>query len=56
MPANTYKDVPATQTISVNAQWVTNAKQSDELVYNIVKALWSDNSRAALDPAMPRAS
>jgi uncharacterized protein len=28
---------------------VTSAKQSDELVYNIVKALWSDNSRAALD-------
>ena len=37
------------QTISVNAQWVTSAKQSDDLVYNIIKALWSDNSRAALN-------
>jgi TRAP transporter TAXI family solute receptor len=49
VPANTYKDVPDTPTISVNAQWVTSAKQSDDLVYNIVKALWSDTSRAALD-------
>ena len=43
VPAGTYKDVPETQTISVNAQWVTSAKQPDDLVYNIVKALWSDN-------------
>jgi len=49
VPAGTYKDVGETQTISVNAQWVTSAKQSDELVYNIVKTLWSDNARAALD-------
>ncbi|QQP88828.1 TAXI family TRAP transporter solute-binding subunit [Skermanella sp. TT6] len=49
VPAGTYRDVPETQTISVNAQWVTSANQPEELVYNIVKALWSDSARAALD-------
>ncbi len=49
VPAGTYKDVPETQTISVNAQWVTSAKQPDDLVYNIVKTLYSDKSRAALE-------
>ena len=49
VPANTYKDVPETATISVNAQWLTSAKQPEDLVYNIVKALYSEKSRAALD-------
>ncbi len=49
VPTGTYKDVGETQTISVNAQWITSAKQPEELVYNIVKALWTDNARAALD-------
>ena len=49
VPAGAYKDVGETQTISVNAQWVTSAKQSDETVYNIVKTLWSDAGRATLD-------
>lgn len=49
VPAGTYKDVPETQTISVNAQWVTSAKVPDDLVYNITKALWSDSTRAKLD-------
>jgi len=49
VPAGAYKEVPETQTISVNAQWVTSAKQPEALVYNIVKALWSTASRAKLD-------
>ncbi|MDQ2103488.1 TAXI family TRAP transporter solute-binding subunit [Azospirillum isscasi] len=49
VPANTYKDVPETATISVNAQWLTSAKQPDDLVYNIVKTLYNEKSRAALD-------
>jgi hypothetical protein len=49
VPAGTYKDVPETQTISVNAQWVTSAKQSEDLVYKITKALWSDETRKQLD-------
>ncbi len=49
VPAGTYKDVGETPTISVNAQWITSAKQPDALVYDIVKALWSEGSRATLD-------
>lgn len=49
VPAETYTGVGEMQTISVAAQWVTSAKQSDDLVYNITKALWSDGTRKALD-------
>jgi TRAP transporter TAXI family solute receptor len=49
VPAGVYKDVPETQTISVNAQWVTTAKQSEDLVYKVTKALWSDETRKQLD-------
>jgi len=49
IPAGTYKDVPATPTLAVGAQWVTSAKIPDEVVYNVVKALWSDKTRAVLD-------
>ena len=49
VPAGVYKDVAETQTISVNAQWVTTAKQPEDLVYKITKALWSDETRRQLD-------
>jgi len=49
IPANTYKDVPATKTLAVGAQWITSAKVPEATVYEIVKALWSDKTRAALD-------
>lgn len=49
VPAETYKGVPEVQTISVAAQWVTSAKQPEDLVYNITKALWSEGTRKALD-------
>jgi TRAP transporter TAXI family solute receptor len=49
VPAGVYKDVGETQTISVNAQWVTSAKQPEDLVYKITKALWSEETRKQLD-------
>jgi TRAP transporter TAXI family solute receptor len=49
VPAGAYKDVPETQTISVNAQWVTSAKQPDDVVYNITKTIWNADSRKLLD-------
>lgn len=49
IPAGTYKDVPETKTLSVGAQWVTSSKQPDEVVYEVVKALWSDKTRGAMD-------
>ena len=49
VPADTYKDVAQTETLAVAAQWVTSAKQPDELVYNITKTLFNEASRKALD-------
>ncbi|HMA14617.1 MAG TPA: TAXI family TRAP transporter solute-binding subunit [Kiloniellaceae bacterium] len=49
VPAEIYPGVGETETISVAAQWVTSAKQPDDLIYNIVKATWSDATRKALD-------
>ena len=49
IPANTYKGVGETKTISVGAQWVTSAKVDAGLVYDVTKGLWSDKTRAALD-------
>lgn len=49
IPAGTYKDVGATPTLAVGAQWVTSAKVPEEVVYNVVKAMWSDKTRAVLD-------
>ena len=50
VPAGTYEgvdqDVP---TISVGAQWITHANQPEELIYEITKALWNDNTRKLLD-------
>ena len=49
VPAGTYQGVGETPTISVNAQWVTSAKQPEDLVYKITKAVWNANSRKLLD-------
>lgn len=46
--ADTYKGVGATKTISVNAQWITSAKQSDDVVYQITKALFAPATQQAL--------
>ncbi|HRO14724.1 MAG TPA: TAXI family TRAP transporter solute-binding subunit [Paracoccus sp. (in: a-proteobacteria)] len=50
VPNGTYDgmsgDVP---TIAVGAQWVTSADQPEELIYEITKALWNDNTRKQLD-------
>ncbi|MBZ9874328.1 TAXI family TRAP transporter solute-binding subunit [Mesorhizobium sp. BR1-1-9] len=48
VPADTYKNVGETKTISVAAQWVTSAKQSDDLIYKIVKSLYSGETQKAL--------
>jgi len=46
--ANTYKDVPAVQTLAVGAQLVTSAKVDTETVYQITKSLYSDATQKAL--------
>ncbi len=49
IPAGTYEGVDATATVAVGAQWFTSAKEDDDLIYNITKALWNEKSRKLLD-------
>ncbi len=49
IPAGTYEGVDETPTISVGAQWFTNANEDEELIYNITQALWNEKSRKLLD-------
>jgi TRAP transporter TAXI family solute receptor len=50
VPGGTYQGLEEdTHTISVGAQWMTSAEQPEELVYEITKALWNDNTRKLLD-------
>lgn len=49
IPDNAYKGVAGAKTVSVNAQWLTSAKQSEALIYGIVQALWNANTRKLLD-------
>lgn len=49
IPAETYEGIGETKTLSVGAQWVVSADVDEQLVYEIVKALWNENSRKLLD-------
>ncbi len=49
IPAGTYQGVDAANTVAVGAQWFTSAKEDEELIYNITKALWNEESRKLLD-------
>ncbi len=50
VPAGTYEGIEAdVPTLAVGAQWVTNAEQPEELIYEIVKALWNESTRAMFD-------
>ena len=49
IPDGTYDGVTATPTVAVGAQWFTSAKADEELIYNITKALWNDETRKLLD-------
>ena len=47
--AGTYKDVPAVQTLAVGAQLVTSAKVPAETVYEITKAMYSEQTQKTLE-------
>ena len=49
IPEGTYEGFAATTTVAVGAQWFTSANEDEELIYNITKALWNDESRKLLD-------
>jgi uncharacterized protein len=48
IPANTYKDTPAVQTLAVGAQLVTSAKVDTDTVYQVTKAMYSDSTQKTL--------
>jgi len=54
IPAGTYIDVPATETLSVGAQWLVSANVPEKLVYAITKALWDPSTRRLLDAGHPK--
>lgn len=49
IPDGVYQDVPGAETVAVGAQWLTSANQKDDLIYEITKALWNENTRKLLD-------
>ncbi len=52
--ANTYKDVPATVTLAVGAQWITSDKVDAELIYQITKTLYEKAAQKALLSGHPK--
>lgn len=49
IPEGVYAAVPRIETISVGAQWMVSLSTDPELVYDITKSLWHQNSRRLLD-------
>jgi TRAP transporter TAXI family solute receptor len=50
VPAGTYNGVDTDiETISVMALWVTSSDLPEDLIYEITKAMWNDNTRKFLD-------
>jgi TRAP transporter TAXI family solute receptor len=51
-----YPGVPATETISVGAQWLVSSEVPEETVYEIARALWHPTTRQLLDKGHPKGS
>lgn len=49
IPDDAYDGMDGVPTVAVGAQWFTSAKEDEELIYNITKALWNEQSRKLLD-------
>lgn len=49
IPSGTYQGIAETTTLAVGAQWITSTAMSEELIYQITRALWNDQSRRLLD-------
>lgn len=44
-----YPGTPAVDTVSVDALWITNAAQPDDLIYDMVKALYNSKNRPMIE-------
>ena len=49
IPADVYQDIGEVETVSVGAQWLVASSVDDEMVYQITRSLWNQNSRRLLD-------
>jgi uncharacterized protein len=54
LEADTYKGLPATQTLAVSAQWLSSDKISEALVYQMTKTLFSDAVQQRLQATHPK--
>ncbi|NQV58913.1 MAG: TAXI family TRAP transporter solute-binding subunit [Alphaproteobacteria bacterium] len=53
LPAGIYRNVEATETLSVGAQWLVSDRLSEDLVYDLTRALWHPSTRRVLDNGHP---
>jgi len=51
--AGAYLNVPATETLSVGAQWLVGANVEEETVYEITRALWHESTASLLSRGHP---
>ncbi|MDF2366564.1 TAXI family TRAP transporter solute-binding subunit [Sneathiella sp.] len=49
IPAGTYRDLDTVPTLAVSTQWIVSENVSEELVYEISRALWHPKNRHLLD-------
>ena len=49
----TYRNVDATNTLSVGAQWLVSTRLSSEKVFEMTRALWHPSTRQVLDSGHP---
>ncbi len=54
IPEGTYQNMQAVPTLEVRAIWLVNAQVPDELVYEIVRALFNPGNRGLLDSGHPK--
>lgn len=54
IPEGTYQNMAAVPTLEVRAIWLVNAQVPDELVYEIVRALFNPGNRNLLDSGHPK--
>jgi TRAP transporter TAXI family solute receptor len=54
LPAETYKGVEEIVTLSVRSLFVVNEKLSDDLAYNLLRALWHKSARAMFSGGHPQ--
>lgn len=54
IPAGTYKDVAAIQTLAVGAQWIVSEKISADIIYQVTKTLYGKTGQMALAKGHPK--